>query len=88
MPRGTSVATVKVPDSFKGVLLVHLPYAEGELLSLGLDSMGVVQPLAALEDHSYVDFPDEALNEETFATVGSLWSTVAALVEPVESGEA
>ncbi|WP_265582679.1 acyl carrier protein [Streptomyces ferrugineus] len=50
--------------------------------------MGVVQPLAALEDHSYVDFPDEALNEETFATVGSLWSTVAALVEPVESGEA
>ncbi|SFE89858.1 Acyl carrier protein [Actinacidiphila alni] len=79
----------KIPRTFQDVLLPRLPYAEGDELSpdadlaaLGLDSMGVVQLLADLEDHFGVELDDELLTEETFATVGSLWATVAEFVEP------
>ncbi|MBB0242718.1 phosphopantetheine-binding protein [Streptomyces alkaliphilus] len=75
----------RIPRSFQEVLLPHLPYAEpGELMAeddltaLGLDSMGVVQLLAELEDELGVELPDEALTEETFTTVGSLWEVVDA----------
>jgi acyl carrier protein len=44
--------------------------------------MGVVQLLAELEDAFGVELPDEALTEETFETVGSLWSAVDAHTAP------
>lgn len=76
-----------MPRSFQETLLPHLPYAEGgelaptdDLTALGLDSMGVVQLLADLEDRYGLEMPDERLTEETFATVGSLWTTVAEFV--------
>ncbi|KAB1162369.1 phosphopantetheine-binding protein [Micromonospora sp. DT46] len=76
-----------MPRSFQETLLPHLPYAEGgelaptdDLTALGLDSMGVVQLLADLEDRYGLEMPDERLTEETFATVGSLWATVAEFV--------
>ncbi len=76
-----------MPRSFQETLLPHLPYAEGgelaptdDLAALGLDSMGVVQLLADLEDRYGLELPDERLTEETFATVGSLWTTVAEFV--------
>ncbi|MEU6854789.1 phosphopantetheine-binding protein [Actinacidiphila alni] len=85
----TTRETRKIPRTFQDVLLPRLPYAEGDELSpdadlaaLGLDSMGVVQLLADLEDHFGVELDDELLTEETFATVGSLWATVADFVEP------
>ncbi|MEC3998163.1 phosphopantetheine-binding protein [Actinacidiphila sp. DG2A-62] len=79
------MADTEIPRSFQEVLLPHLPYAEAselsaadDLAALGLDSMGVVQLLAELEDAFGVELPDEALTEETFETVGSLWSAVDA----------
>ena len=86
------MAELNIPRSFQEALLPHLPYAESsdlaaadDLAALGLDSMGVVQVLAELEDSLGVDLPDEALTEETFATVGSLWQAVSEYVpaEPV-----
>ena len=81
--------TVEIPHSFQDALLPHLPYAEGgslgaddDLAALGLDSMGVVQLLADLEDAFGVELPDELLTEETFATVGSLWASVADWASP------
>jgi acyl carrier protein len=78
---------VEIPLEFQDVLRPHLPYAESgeisasdELVNLGLDSMGVVRLLADLEDRYEMELPDDVLNEETFATAGSLWRTVSTLV--------
>jgi acyl carrier protein len=78
------VNSIGIPRSFQDTLLSHLPYAEGgdlapddDLAALGLDSMGVVQLLVDLEDRYGLDLPDDLMTEETFATVGSLWLTVA-----------
>lgn len=80
---------VDVPLRFREVLRPHLPYAvaddltpDDDLAALGLDSMGVVQLLADIEDGYDVELPDEILNEETFATVGSLWSALSTVVGP------
>jgi len=82
------LTSVEVPAQFQEVLRPHLPYAgagdfdsDDDLASLGLDSMGVVQLLADLEDHYQVELPDEIVNEETFATVGSLWQVLSTLVD-------
>ncbi|MFG2049358.1 phosphopantetheine-binding protein [Micromonospora sp. NPDC048935] len=40
----------------------------------GLDSMGTVSLLLALEEEYEVSLPDDLLNVETFATAGRLWS--------------
>jgi acyl carrier protein len=86
---------MNIPRSFQETLLSHLPYAEGgelaatdDLAALGLDSMGVVQLLADLEEGFGLELPDELLTEETFATVGSLWGTVSGLVAPEHLADA
>ena len=78
---------VEIPHEFQDILRPHLPYANSgdltapdELTGLGLDSMGVVQLLADLEDHYDLELPDDILNEETFATVGSLWLALSTLL--------
>lgn len=83
------MTSTQIPTSFREILLPHLPYAEGseftddaDLAALGLDSMGVVGLLAALEDRYELELPDELLTEETFASAGSLWATVVGLVPP------
>lgn len=86
---GNSPAGGEIPPAFQEALRPHLPYAESgdlsptdDLAALGLDSMGVVGLLADLEDRFGLELPDERLTEETFATVGSLWATVAEFVDP------
>lgn len=76
-----------IPDKLQVILRSHLPYADSselsdsdELAGLGLDSMGMVRLLAALEDSYDIELPDDILNEDTFATVGSLWRTLSVLV--------
>jgi acyl carrier protein len=76
-----------VPRKFQDILLTHLQHANrtelhesDDLSALGLDSMGVVQLMTDLEDTYEFAMPDDALTEETFATVGSLWKTVSELV--------
>jgi len=78
---------VEIPHEFQTILRAHLPYVDSgelgaadELASLGLDSMGVVALLADFEDGYGIELPDDILNEETFATVGSLWQALSALV--------
>lgn len=82
------MATTEIPAKFQEILRKHLPYAEyGEiegsngLADLGLDSMSIVQLLGDLEDGYEIEFPDDVVNEETFATVESLWRTLESLVD-------
>ncbi|WP_405059125.1 phosphopantetheine-binding protein [Kribbella sp. NBC_01505] len=55
--------------------------ASDALFDLGVDSFGTVELLIALEDRFGVRLPDQALTAETFATVGSLWSVLAGLLQ-------
>ena len=78
---------MQIPRTFQELLRPHLPYADSgeltewnELANLGLDSMGIVALMGDLEDHYGIELPDDILNEATFATVGSLWRTLAILV--------
>jgi acyl carrier protein len=82
-------ADFDIPRDFQDILRPHLPFADSaefaaddELAGLGLDSLGVVQLLTDLEDAYRVEIPDSVLDEATFATVGSLWQAVSALVDP------
>ncbi|MEV0346271.1 phosphopantetheine-binding protein [Nonomuraea sp. NPDC050680] len=50
-----------------------------DLPGLGLDSLGIVELLAALEETYGVRFRDEALTKETFATPGTLWKVLSGI---------
>ncbi|WP_160395205.1 phosphopantetheine-binding protein [Paenibacillus sp. MMS18-CY102] len=52
---------------------------EEELVSLGLDSLKVINLVLDLEDAFGIEFPDRYLNEETFRTSISLWNTITAI---------
>ena len=73
------------PDSgFDGKLRRFLPLlsafeslpGHAVLRELGLDSMGVVELLAVLEQDYGVRFLDDALTMETFATPASIWAAL------------
>jgi acyl carrier protein len=81
------VTTMNVPYGFGKTVLAHLPFADGgelsdtdDLAALGLDSMGIVQLLADLEEEFGIEVPDELITEDTFATAGSLWQAVGGLI--------
>ncbi|MFI9569243.1 acyl carrier protein [Streptomyces rishiriensis] len=48
------------------------------LRELGLDSMQAIELLFAIEDAFGVTLADDDMNDDTFATAGSLWSVVHA----------
>nr|WP_062332924.1 phosphopantetheine-binding protein [Herbidospora sakaeratensis] len=84
---------MEIPHEFQTILRRHLPYAGpgdlapgDDLTALGLDSMGVVQLLVDLEDGYDRELPDDILDEETFATVGSLWARLSALLDAARAG--
>jgi acyl carrier protein len=72
-------------QQFEEILRQYLPFLSADekleqstgLRDLGLDSMGIVEMLAALEDAYAVRFLDETLTVETFATPGVLWATLS-----------
>lgn len=74
-------------ERFEDLLRKYLPFLPAEypltddtaLREHGLDSMGVVELLADLENGYHVRFRDEALTMETFATPGVLWNTLSSL---------
>ena len=81
------MATTEIPREFQDLLCTYLPFADtaaieesSDLAALGLDSMGTVQLLADIEAQYDVELPDELLSEATFATVGSLWHSLAPIV--------
>jgi acyl carrier protein len=65
---------------------------QAKLADLGLDSMHAIDLLFDLEDTFGIAFPDDDLNETTFATAGSLWNTVQRVADdqdvPVGEGSA
>lgn len=73
---------------FEATLREVLPFIGGdetldadvELRGLGLDSMGIVELLANLESRYQVRFANSALSMETFATAGTLWHTLSAMI--------
>ncbi|PYC66956.1 phosphopantetheine-binding protein [Micromonospora arborensis] len=77
-------------DQFEVSLRRHLPFiAPGEQLTpdtslrdFGLDSLGTVELLAALESAYDVRFSDDALSMETFETPEVLWTTLSTLRTP------
>ncbi|ONG48982.1 hypothetical protein BKE38_21365 [Pseudoroseomonas deserti] len=52
---------------------------EGDLFAHGLTSLRAVDIMAALEERFDVEFPDEALNRETFRSVAALRDTLVGL---------
>lgn len=75
-------------DEFESVLRAHLPglgdgeplEADVQLVQYGLDSMGTVNLLVALESSLDVQFPDDALVPETFETAERLWEQASKLL--------
>ncbi|HUR04007.1 MAG TPA: phosphopantetheine-binding protein [Nonomuraea sp.] len=72
-------------EKFEETLRKHLPFlgdgeeltAEADLRDLGLDSLGTVELLAALESAYDVRFVDDALTMDNFATPGTLWNALS-----------
>lgn len=71
-------------EQFEVLLRMHLPFLpddeelrpELDLREFGLDSMGVVELLVALESEYCLRLADDVLSMDTFATPGVLWATL------------
>jgi acyl carrier protein len=71
-------------EKFTTVLRPHLPFLPADrqlsdsdaLRDLGLNSMQAIEVLFTVEDAYGAVIPDDKLNDETFATVGTLWQAV------------
>jgi acyl carrier protein len=80
------MSTTEWSPAFEAILARHLPLADGSidphalLADLGLDSLGTVSLVMALEDELDVAIPDELLVVETFRTATELWAAVAGLL--------
>ncbi|MET7339330.1 phosphopantetheine-binding protein [Nonomuraea sp. NPDC005650] len=76
-------------NRFEEILRQHLPFLPADeklqedlrLTDFGLDSLGIVQLLGALEDAYGVRFLDDALTPETFQTPAVLWKTLDRISE-------
>lgn len=74
-------------EKFEEILRANLPFlqngealdGESNLRDLGLDSLGMVELLSSLEKTYGVRFLDDQLTMETFATAGTLWSTMSSI---------
>ena len=77
-------------DQFEELVISFLPFlphgtrleADTSLRDYGLDSMGAVELLTAVENTFDVRFRDEALSLDTFRTPGVLWGELAKLLAP------
>nr|6M01_B Chain B, Putative ACP [Embleya scabrispora] len=75
-------------DQFEAIVRRYVPFlgpderlgGGSELRDLGLDSMGTVELLAALEQAYGARFVDDALNMENFATPDALWATLSRMI--------
>ncbi|MET8948455.1 phosphopantetheine-binding protein [Streptomyces sp. NPDC004542] len=74
-------------EKFEETLRKHLPFlgagdkldSGSDLWDLGLDSIGTVDLMAALESVYDVRFVDDALTMENFSTPGVLWTALSEL---------
>ncbi|MFC7310265.1 phosphopantetheine-binding protein [Streptomyces monticola] len=80
-------------QQFEDVLREYLPFlpedesltADTDMRDSGLDSMGTVELLGALEALYDIRFVDEALSLDTFATPAVLWATIEKLTSPASA---
>ncbi|MFB6394220.1 phosphopantetheine-binding protein [Polymorphospora lycopeni] len=78
------------PPVFEEILRSYLPLlpreaplaADSDLIELGLDSLGMVSLLLAVEEHFSVTFPEGQLGAEMFATPGALWRALSVVRPP------
>jgi acyl carrier protein len=79
---------VSEPDpKFIEVLVKHLKYLkapgdlsmDGPLRNFGLNSKDAVDLMLDIEDAYGFAFPDEFLNDKTFATAATLWQAVTTI---------
>lgn len=81
-----------MPPLVNQLLRAHLPdigenvviRREDPLSSFGLDSLGMVRMVLQLERDFELDFPDELLVPETFATAASVADAIATLRPDLE----
>ncbi len=59
--------------------------AEADLRDAGLDSMGIVALLVALESEFHIEFPPDQITLATFNSVGSLYQVVQRCLASEES---
>jgi acyl carrier protein len=72
-------------EQFESILRGHLPFLPSgepldpgqDLRAAGLDSLGAVDLLVALESAYDVRLGEEAMSMDTFATPAALWNTLA-----------
>ena len=77
----TSPWDERFPTVVRGVLTgVDEIDPETPLRDGGLNSLGSVQLIMALEHAYAVDFPDELLRLEAFETAGTLWDALSTLL--------
>lgn len=77
-------------ERFEKILRSHLPFlppddalTEGlSLRDFGLDSIGTVELLSALESTYGFRFADDLLDMKTFATPGVLWASISDMAMP------
>lgn len=53
--------------------------ADADLQDHGLDSFGIIDLLVSIESAYGVQFRDDAMNRETFATPSTLWTAISDL---------
>lgn len=79
-------------ERFEAMVRARLPFlaesgelaGDVDLRALGLDSLAIVELLVEIEQTYQVEFDDEDLTAETFATPDVLWTSVRRLLEPAE----
>ncbi|MFJ6066488.1 acyl carrier protein [Streptomyces tendae] len=76
-------------ERFEDLLRQYLPFLAGDeeltenagLRDLGMDSLGTVELLSALENMYDLRFEDDALTMASFETPGILWKTLTQMRE-------
>jgi len=76
---------------FEDIMRQYIPFLDADealdpdasLRDLGLDSMGIIEMMGALEAAYQVRFLDDMLNLQTFATPRTVWLGVNRLLEAV-----
>jgi acyl carrier protein len=85
------VSTAQLPPRFEAILQRHLPLSEADLppdvplADLGLDSLGTVRLVMAIEDGLRISIPDDLLIPETFATANTLWKVISGLLKEISA---
>lgn len=90
--RNTGADLRDVDDKLRGILAEHGKVEanriadDGDLFAAGLTSFTAVQVMFAIEAGFGIEFPDEMLKRETFASIGMLRGSVESLLQLQEAG--